>query len=80
MMSDDDDESPSPLKIPLADVDPEEVRIALREFVNRLISTERDRVRILPGKGKQVNILRGIELFNLEMHLNVSLLKSIHCI
>lgn len=46
MMFDDDAESSSPLKVPLADVDPEEVRIALREFVNRLISTERDRVSI----------------------------------
>jgi len=50
MASDGDDDeftrgqSPSRMKISLADVDTEAVRVALKEFVSRLISTERDRV------------------------------------
>lgn len=36
--------SVSPLRVPLVDVDPEAVRVALKKFANRLATTEREKV------------------------------------
>lgn len=36
--------SVSPLRVPLIDVDPEAVRVALKKFANRLATTEREKV------------------------------------
>lgn len=37
--------SVSPLRMPLVDVDPDAVRIALKKFANRLATTEREKVK-----------------------------------